>query len=185
MKFKCCAVCGSTFFMGYDKDCAICYSKKEVPLYERTQQEKSMGYTTRPIYHYSEHDIEYYESLSEQKYNTKDRWYDIFTEEELSKLPTFNIDKYQIALKRENNYFRLRRESGGSDINRKAFLLRIEGETELHRQSRLTQPKCPTCGSTNINKISDLRKGVHALAFGLFSKTARSQFECRDCGYKW
>ena len=47
------------------------------------------------------------------------------------------------------------------------------------------QPKCPTCGSTNIQKISDLRRGVHAVAWGLLSKTARSQFECKNCGYKW
>lgn len=46
-------------------------------------------------------------------------------------------------------------------------------------------PKCPTCGSTNIKKISDLRRGVHGLAWGILSKTARSQFECKNCGYKW
>lgn len=46
-------------------------------------------------------------------------------------------------------------------------------------------PKCPTCGSTNLEKISDLKKGVHAVAFGIFSKTAFSQYKCRNCGYKW
>lgn len=46
-------------------------------------------------------------------------------------------------------------------------------------------PHCPTCGSTNIKKISATSKVVGAGLFGLFSKTARSQFECKDCGYKW
>lgn len=46
-------------------------------------------------------------------------------------------------------------------------------------------PKCPTCGSTNLEKISDIKKGVHAVAFGIFSKTAFSQYKCRNCGYKW
>lgn len=46
-------------------------------------------------------------------------------------------------------------------------------------------PKCPTCGSTNIKKISATSKVVGAGLFGLFSKTARSQFECKSCGYKW
>lgn len=46
-------------------------------------------------------------------------------------------------------------------------------------------PHCPTCGSTNIKKISATSKAVGAGLFGLFSKTARSQFECKDCGYKW
>ena len=49
----------------------------------------------------------------------------------------------------------------------------------------LLVPHCPTCNSTNILKISDLRRGIHGLAWGLLSNTARSQFECKNCGYKW
>ena len=45
-------------------------------------------------------------------------------------------------------------------------------------------PKCPTCGSTNIAKISTTRNVAGAIGFGLLSKTAKSQFECKDCGYK-
>lgn len=46
-------------------------------------------------------------------------------------------------------------------------------------------PKCSTCSSTNIRKISTTRKVAGAIGFGLLSKTAKSQFECKDCGYKW
>lgn len=46
-------------------------------------------------------------------------------------------------------------------------------------------PKCPTCSSTNIERISSFDKAAGAVMFGLFSKTARSQFKCRNCGYKW
>lgn len=46
-------------------------------------------------------------------------------------------------------------------------------------------PKCPTCGSTNIEKISTTSKVVGAAMFGLLSKTAKSQFKCKNCGYKW
>lgn len=46
-------------------------------------------------------------------------------------------------------------------------------------------PHCPTCNSMNIKRISSTRKIAGALGFGLLSKTARSQFECLDCGYKW
>lgn len=48
-----------------------------------------------------------------------------------------------------------------------------------------SHPKCPTCGSVNIRKISATSKVVGAIGFGLFSKTAKSQFECLDCKYKW
>lgn len=46
-------------------------------------------------------------------------------------------------------------------------------------------PKCPTCGSLNIAKISATSRVAHGATFGLFSKTARSQFKCNSCGYKW
>lgn len=46
-------------------------------------------------------------------------------------------------------------------------------------------PKCPTCSSTKITKISTTSKVAGAAMFGLFSKTARSQFKCNSCGYKW
>lgn len=45
--------------------------------------------------------------------------------------------------------------------------------------------KCPTCSSTNVKKISGTAKVAGAVAFGIFSKTARSQFQCNNCGYKW
>ena len=46
-------------------------------------------------------------------------------------------------------------------------------------------PKCPTCGSSKIKTISIARKAAGAWAFGILSKTARSQFQCQNCGYKW
>lgn len=47
------------------------------------------------------------------------------------------------------------------------------------------QQHCPVCNSTNIQKISVASKAVGAGLFGIFSKTARSQFKCKDCGYKF
>lgn len=49
----------------------------------------------------------------------------------------------------------------------------------------LCKPTCPTCGSTNIQKISGISRAAHGYMFGLFSKTAKSQFCCKNCGYKW
>lgn len=58
-------------------------------------------------------------------------------------------------------------------------------KTTLHNSTNPNTPHCPTCGSTNIKKISATSKFMGAIGFGLFSKTARSQFECKNCGYKW
>lgn len=46
-------------------------------------------------------------------------------------------------------------------------------------------PKCPTCGSTNVEKISVGKKVVGGAMFGLFSSNVRNTMCCRNCGYKW
>lgn len=61
----------------------------------------------------------------------------------------------------------------------------LQDEYEKYKRKKELAIKCPTCGSTNVEKISDLKRGVHAVAFGIFSKTAFSQYKCNHCGYKW
>lgn len=55
------------------------------------------------------------------------------------------------------------------------------------QESRVEEdkPKCPTCGSTNIEKISLGKKAVGGALFGLFSSNVRKSMHCKSCGYKW
>lgn len=46
-------------------------------------------------------------------------------------------------------------------------------------------PKCPTCGSPDIEKISGTSKAVSFALFGVFSSKVRHQFKCKNCGYEW
>ena len=46
-------------------------------------------------------------------------------------------------------------------------------------------PKCPTCGSTNVEKISLSSKVVGGVLWGLFSSNVRKTMHCKQCGYKW
>ena len=46
-------------------------------------------------------------------------------------------------------------------------------------------PKCPTCGSSNIEKISAGKKVKGSLLFGVFSSDVRNTMHCKNCGYKW
>ena len=48
-----------------------------------------------------------------------------------------------------------------------------------------TGPKCPTCGSTNIRKISTGEPMVSVGILGLFSKKINKSFKCNSCGYTW
>lgn len=74
------------------------------------------------------------------------------------------------------------------------FFYNGDCDTELAEKVKNQKPivpstkptiKCPTCGSTQVKRISTTAKVVGATMFGLFSKTAQSQFECLDCKYKW
>lgn len=58
---------------------------------------------------------------------------------------------------------------------------KIKKEQEL----RKNPPRCPTCQSEDIKKISFGSKVAGAAMWGLLSTTARSQFQCNNCGYKW
>ncbi len=46
-------------------------------------------------------------------------------------------------------------------------------------------PKCPTCQSTNVEKISIGKKAFGGALFGLFSSDIRNTMHCKNCGYKW
>ncbi len=60
-----------------------------------------------------------------------------------------------------------------------------KGEKYKPKRESTNVPKCPTCQSTNVSKISDLRKVANIAMFGIFGQTRKCQFECKDCGYKW
>ena len=46
-------------------------------------------------------------------------------------------------------------------------------------------PKCPTCGSTNIKKISGAKRWVGTGLFGLASSDLGKTMQCNNCGAKW
>lgn len=57
------------------------------------------------------------------------------------------------------------------------------GASILEEQSRA--PKCPTCGSTNIQKISGTKRWLSTGLFGIASSDVGKTMVCKNCGYKW
>lgn len=53
------------------------------------------------------------------------------------------------------------------------------------RSSQQNIPTCPTCGSTNVCKISTTKKAIGFAAVGIFSSNFGKSMCCRNCGYKW
>lgn len=62
---------------------------------------------------------------------------------------------------------------------------KIEEYRQAARRIEANKPKCPTCGSTNVEKISTTSKVVGGALFGLFSSNVRNTMRCKHCGYKW
>lgn len=52
-------------------------------------------------------------------------------------------------------------------------------------QDLLNKPKCPTCNSTNLKKISTTSKIFNTAVFGLLGTKRHKTFHCNNCGYEW
>ncbi len=63
------------------------------------------------------------------------------------------------------------------------LLRKLQEQTQV--QPQFGVPHCPTCGSTNVEKISLGSKAVGGYMFGLFSSNIRRTYRCNDCKYKW
>lgn len=46
-------------------------------------------------------------------------------------------------------------------------------------------PKCPTCSSTDIQKIGGMERVGSVAMLGIFSKKINKSFKCKSCGYTW
>ncbi len=53
------------------------------------------------------------------------------------------------------------------------------------KQKSSNIPRCPTCQSANLHKISTTSKIVNTVAFGLLGTKRHKTFHCDDCGYEW
>lgn len=55
----------------------------------------------------------------------------------------------------------------------------------VHNTKELNIPKCPTCGSTNIRRISGSKKAASIIGFGILSSNLGKTYECLNCKHKW
>lgn len=67
-------------------------------------------------------------------------------------------------------------------------------KTQVQQQKQLEQgqnssdtniPKCPTCSSTNLKKITSTSKVVNTAIWGIFGTKRHKTYHCNNCGYEW
>ncbi len=56
-------------------------------------------------------------------------------------------------------------------------------KNEIQEQKNI--PKCPTCSSTNLKKITATSKVMNTAMFGIFGTKRHKTFHCNNCGYEW
>lgn len=81
------------------------------------------------------------------------------------------------------------------DVNKENKRLKSSLELQKHieentrkqeNQTEINLPCCPTCGSTNVEKISGVNKVGSVVLFGIFSLGHVSKtFKCKNCGMKF
>ncbi len=54
---------------------------------------------------------------------------------------------------------------------------------ERERESKL--PHCPTCGSTNIKRITGTERAASVIGLGIFSKKINKSYKCLKCKSTW
>ena len=67
----------------------------------------------------------------------------------------------------------------------KQFISHSNSTVSTPQPTPQNTPKCPTCGSTNVEKISTAKKAFGFAMVGLFSSNLGKTMHCRNCGYKW
>lgn len=163
---KCCKFCSSPFIAKYPK-LSYCMDCRAGDIHHN-KTNKKIQY--EDLVYISQHPKEYYEQLSLEKFNTKNKWHELLVDIEVSKLSTFSQDTYNLYLTKQS-------ERNEKILNNKQATQQPIQQTNI--------PRCPICQSINIVRISTLKRAAHGFTFGLFSKTARSEWECKNCGSKF
>lgn len=71
-------------------------------------------------------------------------------------------------------------------IKTKTVPKRFDGSLKVRNERiQASIPKCPTCQSTNIQKISPTERVGSIAMWGIFSKKINKSFKCKNCGYTW
>ena len=135
----------------------------------------------------SNHIMEYYREKSRKLYGKDLFWLYLLFEYEIKTNPLFDESK----LSKHTSYVLI---SNYNEIHRISMTNKPPKITQTNTPTfRDTEsenvprniPKCPTCGSTNLIRISGLNRAASVFMFGIASSKIGKQFECKNCGYKW
>ena len=148
-----------------------------------------------PLIEYPEMTEEKFLQLSEEE---KDA-YELRMLELCRQSEFFDERKYARETKPNNYYHAFRFDKYEQITGEKAWTKENDLYHDMKAQERLNEafrryshtvgtentPKCPTCQSARIHKISASSKVINTALFGLFGSKRHKTFHCDNCGYEW
>lgn len=161
-----CERCGQVYHIAFSKKCDFCKTKM-----------KLLPEELKYKYHIFVED--WAQTSDEEELLRKEN----FVMNELANNPLFSVEDYKKQVQKK------------IQLNQKINELEEKKALErMHKNIRRMQneadkvnciPKCPTCGSTNVVKISLAQKAVGGAMVGLYSSDIRNTMHCKNCGAKW
>ena len=75
--------------------------------------------------------------------------------------------------------------SGIMEARRDSLNHQAETYFASNKEANVSKPKCSTCQSENIQKISTMTKAGSVALWGIFSQKIKKQWHCNSCGSEW
>ena len=108
---------------------------------------------------------------------------------ELKDNPIFSMGMYQAQVQQRKQRYTDRVEFEKKE--QEEYLLKLLNKNfkkmGIDQDHQIYTPKCPICGSSNINKITLTNRAVKTAAFGVFGamNDAGKTYKCGNCGSKF
>lgn len=183
-----CEACGSSFPLDRVKDlqnCPVC----NAPFDEEENMEDPAHDEMENID--LEHpDMYFYSIDSEDKYENRD-WRRVYCQ--CTSCREVNSILYNQFGMIKPEYVKLKDgveiccKGCGKKVTKLIIPKRPDGWRELNmwEKDHANLPKCPTCNSTNIKKISATSKVASVAMWGVLSRKVHKQWHCNICGSEW
>lgn len=107
---------------------------------------------------------------------SKMKYYDIQLKRYLEEYKSYTENPRKYKIEKAKQIYEI--EERKQNLQKK-----LSSKQQINNQSNI--PKCPTCQSTKIRKISTTTKVANTAMFGVAGTKRHKTFHCNNCGYEW
>lgn len=76
-------------------------------------------------------------------------------------------------------------EADKTDAKIRKYLEKEKEQAEIEAAKPKYTPRCPTCGSPDLEKIGTASKVLDVAFWGFAAGKVKKTFHCKNCGYEW